>query len=128
MKAQTPVCTARPRELGLKQDLFSRVSKSKVDENEMAACIDKLKDLVPTIPQDKKISKIQLLQHVIDYILDLETTLEFNPSMRNALFSSTLAVTERKPLVESSQVNTQMNQASHIEKVESSESSRMATC
>lgn len=46
----------------------------------MQACFARLMQLVPTIPPNGKMSKVQLLQHVIDYILDLEHTLDFRPS------------------------------------------------
>ncbi|NP_001161570.1 inhibitor of DNA binding 4-like protein [Saccoglossus kowalevskii] len=49
----------------------------------MSDCYSKLKDLVPTIPPNKKVSKVELLQHVIDYIQDLQVELEAHPAMRN---------------------------------------------
>ncbi|KAI0212641.1 hypothetical protein LSAT2_002440, partial [Lamellibrachia satsuma] len=52
--------------------------------SEMQACFHKLKQLVPTVPHDRKLSKVALLQHVIDYILDLEVTLDFKPSEESA--------------------------------------------
>ena len=81
----------------------------------MQACFHKLKQLVPTVPHDRKVSKVALLQHVIDYILDLEVTLDFKPSeesaklLRTALEQSAAAAaaTTRKPLSESSsRINT----------------------
>ncbi|KAL4617008.1 DNA-binding protein inhibitor ID-4-like [Arapaima gigas] len=45
----------------------------------MNDCYSRLKRLVPTIPQDKKVSKVEILQHVIDYILDLQLALETHP-------------------------------------------------
>lgn len=83
MKAVTQN-VVRPVEFGIKKDSpCSKVVKSKMDETaeEMQACFLKLKELVPSIPQDRKLSKTQLLQHVIDYILDLEVALDFNPEV-----------------------------------------------
>ena len=79
MKAvsQTCVKSAIPESLGLKQD--SKILKAKMEHDntaEMQECFHKLKDLVPSIPQKGKLSKTQLLQHVIDYILDLEIALD----------------------------------------------------
>lgn len=74
----------------------------------MQACFHKLKQLVPTVPHDRKLSKVALLQHVIDYILDLEVTLDFKPSeesaklLRTALEQTAAAAVARKPLSESS--------------------------
>lgn len=42
----------------------------------MNDCYSKLKELVPSIPQDRKVSKMEILQHVIDYILDLQLALD----------------------------------------------------
>lgn len=87
----------RNTELGIKGDMF-RISKPKLDDGEMAACFLKLKELVPSIPHDKKITKTQLLQHVIDYIYDLELSLDYQP----VVFSST----PREPLTEKNTSNT----------------------
>ena len=43
---------------------------------DMKTCFAKLRALVPTIPHDRKISKTEFLQHVIDYIGDLQLALE----------------------------------------------------
>ncbi|XP_061804648.2 DNA-binding protein inhibitor ID-4 [Nerophis lumbriciformis] len=64
------------------------VARSKMEEEDrcclqydMNDCYSRLKRLVPTIPQDKKVSKVEILQHVIDYILDLQLALETHPSL-----------------------------------------------
>ena len=44
-------------------------------------CYSKLKELVPGIPQNKKVSKMEILQHVIDYILDLQIALDSHPTI-----------------------------------------------
>ena len=46
--------------------------EDRLTENEIQACYLQLQHLVPTIPVGCKLSRVQLLQHVIDYILDLE--------------------------------------------------------
>ncbi|KAK6291170.1 hypothetical protein J4Q44_G00384250 [Coregonus suidteri] len=50
-------------------------------QDDMNHCYSRLKRLVPTIPQHKKVSKVEILQHVIDYILDLQLALETHPSL-----------------------------------------------
>lgn len=42
----------------------------------MNDCYSKLKELVPSIPQNKSVSQVEILQHVIDYIFDLQIALE----------------------------------------------------
>ncbi|KAM9444343.1 DNA-binding protein inhibitor ID-1 [Clarias gariepinus] len=42
---------------------------------DMNSCYSKLKELVPTLPANKKASKVEILQHVIDYIWDLQVEL-----------------------------------------------------
>ena len=108
------VCT-KTHELGVALDRF-RISKPKaadvpICEADMQACFHKLKELVPTIPQDRKISRVALLQHVIDYILDLELTLDTHPTSRNAppsLLQTALAAMpasiDRKPLGEATNI------------------------
>ncbi|KAM8967684.1 DNA-binding protein inhibitor ID-4 [Pelodytes ibericus] len=46
---------------------------------DMNDCYSRLKRLVPTIPLNKKVSKVEILQHVIDYILDLQLALDTHP-------------------------------------------------
>ncbi|XP_048406038.1 DNA-binding protein inhibitor ID-1 [Stegostoma tigrinum] len=48
---------------------------------DMNGCYTKLKELVPTLPQNKKVSKVEILQHVIDYIWDLQLELDDQSGM-----------------------------------------------
>ena len=101
MKSQMKSCLA----LHAIQD--GRIAK-KYPENqeaEMQECFHKLQTLVPSLQQEKKVSKVQLLQHVIDYILDLEVTLNFSP-MAAVLLPEVATQTERRPLGESTTINT----------------------
>ena len=43
---------------------------------EMQELLCKLKDLVPYMPRHKKLSKLEIIQHVIDYIFDLQQALD----------------------------------------------------
>nr|XP_023693889.1 DNA-binding protein inhibitor ID-1-like [Paramormyrops kingsleyae] len=47
---------------------------------DMNSCYSKLKELVPTLPPNKKASKMEILQHVIYYIWDLQVELD-SPEM-----------------------------------------------
>ncbi|KAJ3606967.1 hypothetical protein NHX12_026483 [Muraenolepis orangiensis] len=43
---------------------------------DMERCYRLLRAMVPGLPADRSLSRLDVLQHVIDYILDLETALE----------------------------------------------------
>ena len=51
---------------------------------DMNNCYSKLKELVPTLPPNKKASKVEILQHVIDYIWDLQIELDEPGKTRQA--------------------------------------------
>lgn len=56
--------------------LFNRLSMSRsLKSTEMRKCFSELQELVPTIPSNQKISETEILQHVINYIQDLELIL-----------------------------------------------------
>lgn len=60
-------------------------SKSPMDDPlsllyNMNDCYTMLKELVPSLPQNKNVSKMEILQHVIDYILDLQIALDSSAS------------------------------------------------
>ncbi|KAH6923011.1 hypothetical protein HPB50_020653 [Hyalomma asiaticum] len=59
-----------------------RVSRREHDLNheEMHVLLGKLQELVPNMPRDRKLSKLEIIQNVIDYILDLEIALERHPA------------------------------------------------
>ncbi|XP_077147505.1 DNA-binding protein inhibitor ID-2 [Ranitomeya variabilis] len=85
MKAFSPVRSVRKSSLTEHSLGISR-SKTPVDDPmsllyNMNDCYSKLKELVPSIPQNKKVSKMEILQHVIDYILDLQIALDSHPSI-----------------------------------------------
>ncbi|XP_076834911.1 DNA-binding protein inhibitor ID-3 [Brachyhypopomus gauderio] len=50
---------------------------------DMNHCYSKLKELVPTIPPNKSVSQVEILQHVIDYIFDLQIALEKETESRS---------------------------------------------
>lgn len=55
---------------------------------DMNSCYSKLKELVPTLPTNKKASKVEILQHVIDYIWDLQVELDEPEKSRQHTASS----------------------------------------
>jgi hypothetical protein len=61
----------------------NKVTKKAADalmQEEMQELLAKLKDLVPNMPKNKKLSKLKIIQYVIDYIFDLQTALESHPA------------------------------------------------
>ncbi|CAI5696423.1 DNA-binding protein inhibitor ID-2a [Oreochromis niloticus] len=82
MKAISPVRSFRKNSVNLSEhSLGISRSKTPVDDPlsllyNMNDCYSKLKELVPSIPQNKNVSKMEILQHVIDYILDLQIALD----------------------------------------------------
>ncbi|KAJ8978242.1 hypothetical protein NQ317_016393 [Molorchus minor] len=72
-----------------------RVSRKKDIENEeIQMYLSKLKDLVPFMPKNKKLSKLEVIQYVIDYICDLQSALETHPAV-NA-FDAAAALSQKK--------------------------------
>uniref|UniRef100_T1JIN5 BHLH domain-containing protein n=1 Tax=Strigamia maritima TaxID=126957 RepID=T1JIN5_STRMM len=60
-----------------------RVSKHSYRDavsEEMQVYFSKLKELVPFMPKNKKLSKLEIIQYVIDYICDLQLALESHPA------------------------------------------------
>uniref|UniRef100_A0A8D0HS26 DNA-binding protein inhibitor ID-4 n=1 Tax=Sphenodon punctatus TaxID=8508 RepID=A0A8D0HS26_SPHPU len=43
---------------------------------DMKGCYSRLQALVPTLPRHRRVSKVEILQHVIDYIWDLQLELQ----------------------------------------------------
>ncbi|XP_058981957.1 protein extra-macrochaetae-like [Musca domestica] len=58
---------------------------------EMKMYLSKLKDLVPFMPKNRKLSKLEIIQHVIDYICDLQSELETHPEINNFDASAALS-------------------------------------
>ncbi|KAM9307586.1 DNA-binding protein inhibitor ID-4 [Gastrophryne carolinensis] len=95
MKAVSPVRPHSRRAAGapgvcgeLALHCVSEHSLAKMEEQEplflqydMNDCYSRLKRLVPTIPQNKRVTKVEILQHVIDYILDLQLALDTHPAL-----------------------------------------------
>ncbi|TPP62769.1 DNA-binding protein inhibitor ID-2-A [Fasciola gigantica] len=56
---------------------------------EMRKCLGQLKRMVPTVESNQKINQLELLQHVINYIQDLEVTLDSPSSILTAVSTCT---------------------------------------
>ncbi|XP_045595113.2 uncharacterized protein [Procambarus clarkii] len=56
--------------------LAAKNSAAPDNSAEMRLYLDKLKDLVPHCPKNRNVDKLELIQHVIDYISDLQDTLQ----------------------------------------------------
>lgn len=52
-------------------------------EAEMRLYLDKLREIVPHIPRNRRVTRLELIQHVIDYICDLQHALEDHPSLKD---------------------------------------------
>uniref|UniRef100_A0A4W5NCF6 DNA-binding protein inhibitor ID-4 n=1 Tax=Hucho hucho TaxID=62062 RepID=A0A4W5NCF6_9TELE len=104
MKAISPVRSFRKTSANLSEhSLGISRSKTPVDDPlsllyNMNDCYSKLKELVPSIPQNKNVSKMEILQHVIDYILDLQIALDSNVAITNLHHPRPGQATPRTPL------------------------------
>jgi DNA-binding protein inhibitor ID len=77
-----------------------RVHRHRDGENaEIQMYISKLKDLVPFMPKNRKLSKLEVIQHVIDYICDLQSALESNPDVNNFNAAAVLAQAQNMDVV-----------------------------
>lgn len=64
-----------------------------LEDEKIQKYLSKLKDLVPLIPKDKRISRLEVIHHVIDYICDLEDMLENHRSVNaDAVHTAAAAV------------------------------------
>jgi DNA-binding protein inhibitor ID len=72
----------------------SKITKHKrdVENEEIQAYLSKLKELVPFMPKNRRLSKLEVIQYVIDYICDLQHALETHPSISSAAVHSAAAV------------------------------------
>lgn len=81
MKAITAVCATGASVPAIAN---GRVQRHRDGENaEIQMYLSKLKDLVPFMPKNRKLSKLEVIQNVIDYICDLQSALESHPAVNN---------------------------------------------
>ena len=82
MKAITPaVCATSGASV-----VGGRVARPRrdVENEEIQMYLSKLKELVPFMPKNRRLSKLEVIQHVIDYICDLQYALESHPNINTA--------------------------------------------
>ncbi|XP_066530253.1 DNA-binding protein inhibitor ID-2a [Hoplias malabaricus] len=91
MKAISPVRSLRKGSTSAPETGLG-ISRSKTPADDplsllynMNDCYSKLKELVPSIPQNRSVSKMEILQHVIDYILDLQLALDSHAAISGGL-------------------------------------------
>ncbi|CAG0921362.1 unnamed protein product [Notodromas monacha] len=83
-----PVDDSQHREHRKKSGMKSKSRKLRVGGNsaEIKSYLAKLKDLVPFMPKDKKVSKLEVIHCVIDYICQLQCELEDQLASTSATF------------------------------------------
>ncbi|XP_014248323.1 uncharacterized protein LOC106665992 [Cimex lectularius] len=74
-----------------------RVSKRDLENEEIQVYLSKLKELVPFMPKNRKLSKLEVIQYVIDYICDLQDALE-GPGLQAVIRGSPGHSPIRQPL------------------------------
>lgn len=108
MKAVTAICANTPSVNN------GRIAKRRdVENEEIQMYLSKLKDLVPFMPKNRRLSKLEVIQYVIDYICDLQSALEMHPAVSAFDAAAVLnqkasqgAVSPRQPLGVLSNPNT----------------------
>lgn len=68
----------------------ARHRRSDSENVEIQMYLSKLKDLVPFMPKNRKLSKLEVIEHVIDYICDLQLALETHPMASQTPFEDYL--------------------------------------
>lgn len=80
-----------------------RVNKNRDGENaEIQMYLSKLKDLVPYMPKNRKISNFEVIRYVIDYICDLQNALDTNPAVNS--FDAAAAIAGENMLADQEQL------------------------
>lgn len=94
MKAVTAVCASGTTSVGAVTAGRVHRQRRDVENEEIQMYLSKLKELVPFMPKNRRLSKLEVIQYVIDYICELQYALETHPSVATAVCSvTTTAVT-----------------------------------
>lgn len=67
-----------------------------IENEEIQMYLSKLKELVPFMPKNRKLSKLEVIQYVIDYICDLQYALETHPTVNSAVVQASAAAMMRQ--------------------------------
>ncbi|GIY46791.1 BHLH domain-containing protein [Caerostris darwini] len=73
-------------------------SQKDMNHDEIQALLAKLRELVPNVPRNRKVSKLETIQYVIDYIVDLQIALETHSMPQRGIPSRTGIQSTRQPL------------------------------
>lgn len=81
MKAITTMC-AKNGSASLPAVATGRVQRHRDGENdEIKLYLSKLRELVPFMPKNRKLTKLEVIQNVIDYICELQNALDSHPAV-----------------------------------------------
>ena len=112
MKAVTAVCASGTATVGGVATGRVHRQRRDVENEEIQMYLSKLKELVPFMPKNRRLSKLEVIQYVIDYICDLQYALETHPSVATAVCSvTTTAVTATSTTTSASPVQRLANSA-----------------
>lgn len=75
-----------------------RRSQRDVNHEEIQALLSKLKEIVPNMPRNRKLSKLEIIQYVIDYIVDLQIALESHHPNHPGMNPRISSPSNRQPL------------------------------
>lgn len=94
MKAVT-MCNNNTSAGGVQNGRVHRQRKD-IENEEIQMYLSKLKELVPFMPKNRKLSKLEVIQYVIDYICDLQYALETHPTVNSAVVQASAAAIMRQ--------------------------------
>uniref|UniRef100_A0A1B6CQN5 BHLH domain-containing protein n=1 Tax=Clastoptera arizonana TaxID=38151 RepID=A0A1B6CQN5_9HEMI len=93
MKAVT-VTTMCTQSSGVQSGRIHRQRRD-IENEEIQMYLSKLKELVPFMPKNRRLSKLEVIQYVIDYICDLQYALETHPTVNSAVVQASAAAMMR---------------------------------
>uniref|UniRef100_A0A2M4AIJ3 Putative cell wall integrity and stress response component 1 n=1 Tax=Anopheles triannulatus TaxID=58253 RepID=A0A2M4AIJ3_9DIPT len=94
MKAITAVCATGASVPAIANGRVRQRHREVENDPEIQMYLSKLKDLVPFMAKDRKMSKLEVIQNVIDYICELQNTL----AHADASADASAPVEPRQPL------------------------------
>uniref|UniRef100_A0A2M4CSA8 Putative cell wall integrity and stress response component 1 n=1 Tax=Anopheles darlingi TaxID=43151 RepID=A0A2M4CSA8_ANODA len=94
MKAITAVCATGASVPAIASGRVRQRHREVENDPEIQMYLSKLKDLVPFMAKDRKMSKLEVIQNVIDYICELQNTL----AHADASTDASAPVEPRQPL------------------------------
>ncbi|XP_066997679.1 protein extra-macrochaetae [Anabrus simplex] len=95
------VCASSPAGGGVSSGRVHRQRRD-IENEEIQMYLSKLKELVPFMPRNRRLSKLEVIQYVIDYICDLQYALETHPAAATAAVNTGVTTTTAAPSVRQS--------------------------